>query len=95
MLNEAYARTFIGGQIEILWHWEYFGFSLLILGYKQTFTVKKFHDIELISGKFIIYVGHSYVNGNAPWSYNGKSLFVDLPLDKLGKTHICQVPDNN
>ena len=26
--------------IEILWNWEYLGFSQLILGYKQTFTVK-------------------------------------------------------
>ena len=54
MLNEAYARTFTGGQIDLLWNWEYFGFSQLILGYKQTFTVKKFHDIELISYMLVI-----------------------------------------
>lgn len=32
------------------------------------------------------------MNGSALWRYNGNSLFV--PGDKLGKTHICRVPDN-
>ena len=45
-----------------------------------------------INGKYIKHVGHSIVNSSAPWSYNSKSLFV--PLNKLGKTHICWVPDN-
>lgn len=44
---------------------------MLILGYKQTFTVK----IVLINGKYVKHM-------------------VKVP-DKLGKSHICLVPDNS
>ena len=39
-------------------------------------------------------IGPSILNGSVPpLSYNGKCLSV--PPNKLGKTHICRVPDNN
>ena len=41
----------------------------------------------------VVWVGHSIVNSSAPWNCNGNSLFA--PPDKLGKTHICRVPDYN
>ena len=37
----------------------------------------KLRSITQINGKYIIHaIGHSIVNGSAPWSYNGKCLFV-------------------
>ena len=44
--------------IEILQNLEYFGFSQLILGYKQTLQLR-LRGIPLINGKFIKLVGYS------------------------------------
>ena len=41
------------------------------------------HGFEFINGKYFEHVDHSFEDGTAPWSYNGKSLFV--PPDLLGK----------
>ena len=59
----------------------------------QTFTVKILWYCTVTNDKYIIHVGHSIVNNSAPWSYNSKCFFV--PPDKLGKTHICRVPDSD
>ena len=54
----------------------------LIFGYKQAFTVKtlRYWIIAQINRKYIIHVGHSIVNGFAPGSHNGESLFVAVNL---------------